>query len=436
MDHRGCGVDDVHMPGQDGRASTSLVVGTSVLAAAVLAAAVGVAALRSDTASADTVLTRGDGAVLELADGTSRPAVVGERVPRGATVRAGRTGAELQTREREVWLGGATAVQVLDGARQQLRDGFVLVDASDAPGLELQTAAGTVTTQDDSLVRVDDGSLLRVGVLRGAPAAVRAAGRRATAEVATYFQVQMSRGGLPGSLSPFVLTPGDAYERQLAADLVRADDDLNALASRLDADGAVGRAVLTALDEDVETVAGVQPGAGSEGAVSYLIARATGAGDVAATYTQVRELRADGGSWGIVAAIVAAPVDQVSAALSALLDPGTVPVVASRPLDVDVVLDLGGSGGEPGDPDGPAAPRPPSEPQPEPTGGSVPPTDGPTPPPSSGPLAPVTDVVEDVVDTVRDVIDPSPTPSPTSSTLVDSVLDPVVGPVLDPLLSP
>lgn len=424
------------MPGQDGRVSTAGVVGVAVLLAAVLVGAVGVAALRGDTASADTVLTRGDGTVLELADGTTRAAEVGQRIPRGATVRAGAAGAELQTRDREVWLGGSAAVRVLDGARQQLRAGFVMVDASDAPGLELQTPAATVTTQDDSLVRIDGGSLLRVGVLRGDAASVRAADRRATAQVETYFQVQVPTGGLPGSLSPFVLTPGDAYERRLATDLVRADDDLNALASRLDADGASGRAVLAALARDVDaSVTGAT--AGSEGAVGYLIARAARVFDDAAQgYVEVRELRAAGGSWGIVAAIVSAPVDEVSAALGALLDPGTVPVVASRPLDADAVLGLGGFDGAGVGPSVPGPPVPPSGRRPPRDGTQPPPTGGPSPTPS--PLAPVTDAVEEVVDTVRDVIDPSPTPSPTSPTVLDldPVLDPVREPVREPALSP
>ena len=421
------------MPGQDGRASTGRVVGVAVLLAAVLVSAVGVAALRSDTAGADTVLVRGEGATLALADGTSRPARVGERVPSGATVRAGVTGAELRTRDREVLLGGSTAVTVLDGVRQELLSGFVMVDATDAPGLELATPAAEVTTADDSLVRVDAGSLLRVGVLRGDAAAVRAVGRRATAEVDTYFQVQVPTGGLPGSASPFVLTPGDAYERRLAADLVRADEDLNALAARLDSDGSAGRAVLAALTEDV---AGVQVAAGSEGAVAYLIARASDESDLPSGYARVRELRADGGSWGVVAAIVSAPVDDVSAALGALLDPGTVPVVASRPLDAESVLDLGGdrTDGRPGSPVLPGRPQPSP-----PTGGGGSGAPEPSPSPSPGPTEPVDDVVDEVVDTVTELIEPSPSPSPSSPGVlapVTTVLEPVLDPVLDALLEP
>lgn len=402
------------------------MAGVSGLLALVLLAAVGVAALRSDTASADTVLQRGSDARVVLQDGSEAAVEVGDRVPTGATVTAGRTGAVLATRDREVHLGGSTAVTVVDGARQVLRSGFVLVDASgDAPGVELETAAATVTTSDDSLVRVDGAPLVRVGVLRGDAAAVRAAARRVTSRVPTYFQVQVATGGLPGTTSPFVLTPGDAYERDLAADLVRADEDLTALASRLDTDGSAGRVVMTALRTDVPAGPPLPVGApGSEGTVGYLIAAASpGARPLSDRYVRVRELRDAGGSWGVVAAIVAADVDRVGAALSALLQPGTVPVLAGGPLDVGSLLVPGGGsapqdgsgtqGDEPGD-----QPRRPgggggggggggrgggSTPRPMPT--AV------TSSPAPGELDPVLDVVDEIVDRVLDVVSPSPSPA-------------------------
>ena len=427
MDSGAPRVDDVHMLGQHGRAGTGWVAGIAVLLAGVLLTAVGVAALRTDTASARTVLARGADAVLELPDGTTRPAVEGERVPLGATVRAGRTGAELHTRDREVHLGADTDVTVLDGARQALRAGFVLVDASDAPGLELRTAAGTVTSADDSLVRVDGGALVRVGVLRGDAAAVRATDRRATTQVDTYFQVQVPRGGLPGAPTPFVLTPGDDYEAKLASALVAADMTLNALASRLDADGAVGRVVLSSLREQVTPATALAGAPGSEQALGYLIATAApGAADLAARYDRVRELRAAGGSWGIVAAIVDAETGQVAAALNSLLMPGTVPVVAGGTLDVGAALGLGAPGaGSVSSPDGGGSDG----------GRNDRPGDGndrdggddgnggngggtsPSPTPSPGPTEPVQEVVTTVVDTIKDLVSPSPSASPLTVTV-------------------
>lgn len=414
MDRRAGPVDDVHMFGQDGRAGSGWVAGVAGLLAVVLLTAVGVAALRSDTASADTVLARGSDARVVLEDGSAVAVEVGDRIPAGATVTAGRTGAELETRDREVHLGGGTEVTVRDGARQVLRRGFVLVDASDAPGVELETAAATVTTADDSLVRVDGGPLVRVGVLRGDAAGVRPTARRTSTELDTYFQVQVAPGALPGATTPFVLTPGDAYERKLASELVSADEDLTALASRLDTDGGAGRVVMTALRSDVPTGPALAAGApGSEGTLGYLIAAAApGTDPLAERYTRVRELRDLGGSWGVVAAIVEAEVGRVGAALGALLDPDTVPVLAGGALDLDAVLDPSGSGttdpergdlAPPSDRDG--RPRPTSPPGDD---GEPEPTESPAPPP--GPADPVVDVVEEVVETVLDLVSPSPAP--------------------------
>lgn len=388
------------------------VAGVAASLALVLLTAVGVAALRTDTASADTVLARGSDARIALPDGTSRPAVEGERVPPGATVTTGRTGARLDTRGREVHLGGGTAVTVVDGLRQVLRRGFALVDASgDAPGAEVQTPAAAVTTADDSLARIDAGPLVRVGVLRGDAAAVRATGRRATTRVPTYFQVQVAGGGLPGAPSPYVLTPGDGYERDLATELVRADEDLTALASRLDSDGGAGAAVQAALRSDVPAGPALAPGTPtSEGTLGYLIATAARGGDVLADrYTRVRELRAAGGSWGIVAAIVEAEVGQVGAALGALLDPGTVPVLAGGPLDGAGVLGPAPAGGEPEqEPDAPT--RPDVSPTRGPGDGGGDEDPQPSAPPTTGPTDPVTDLVDEVVDTVLDLVSPSPAP--------------------------
>lgn len=447
------------MLGQDGRPDAGWVAVVSASLGLVLLSGVAVAVLQGSTARADTVLARGAGAVLELPDGTERPAVEGETVPRGTTVRAGVTGARLDTRDREVHLGGATAVTVVDGAAQELRGGFVLVDAVDAPGLELRTGGALVTVEDDALVRVDGGDLARVGVLRGPTAQVRPAGRSAATEVPTYFSVQVPAGGSPSRAVPFALTPGDAYERLLAADLVRADADLTALGSRLDADGSAGRTVLAALARAVPAapapvlpvVAPGRPAApAGERALGFLVATASRAdGPLPARYADVRALRGQGGSWGVVAAIVTAPVDRVGSALGDLLDPQAVPVLAGQPLDVGGLLDGLVAPGAPGAVGGPAAPG--AGPGPDPVGAPPSPDDpgdpgagdpGPSlppveePPPAPLPPTPVTPVVEEVVDTVLDLLDPSPQqpaaePSPPVPVL--EPLDPVLGPVLEPL---
>src|SRR5687768_428346 len=126
------------MTGQAGQAtgSSRAVAALAGLLAVVLLSAVGVAAFRTTSvAGADTVLVEGADATVTLADGTTRDGRLGERVPRGATVRAGTTAVVLETRERRVHLGQATAVTVVDGARQELREGYAMVDASRGPGV-------------------------------------------------------------------------------------------------------------------------------------------------------------------------------------------------------------------------------------------------------------------------------------------------------------
>lgn len=400
------------------------VVALAGLLALVLLTAVGVAALRTTSvADADTMLTAGADAVLELPDGTSRPALVGERVPPGSTLRAGTSGAELTTRDRTVHLGQATTVTVVDGARQRLDAGYVMVDATDAPGLEMATTAAVVDAADDSLVRVVAGPVVRVGVLRGDTARVRAAGRQASTEVARYYQAQVAAGGLPTEATPLLLT-GDAFEMRLARELYDADRDLNALARRLDTTGEAGPAVLSVLATVVPSAAPVPGAPESERALGFLVAAAADADDAAGAYEDVRGLRTAGGSWGVVAAIVETTPNEVSGVLGALLAPDAAPALAAGSATVSPADLLQGLLDPPSAPDAPAPSSAPTTP-----GSSPAPTPGPgspAPSPSPTPSRPSTGVplVDDVVDTVLDLIDPSPrtvapAPTPTPSPLLD-----------------
>ena len=417
------------MTGQNGQAaaaqggqSSRAVVAVAGLLAVVLLSAVGVAALRSGAANADTVLAAGSDAVLVLPGGASRPAVVGERVPRGATVRAGVTGARLDTRDRRVFLGRDSAVTVVDGARQRLGAGFVFVDATDGPGVELATPAAVVTAVDSSLVRVDGGPLLRVGVLRGAPASVRAVGRRAASDVPRYYQAQVAPGGLPSEASPLLLT-GDSYEQLLARELYDADRDLNALARRLDMAGSAGPVVLSVLSRAVSTDAAVAGAPASERALGFLMATAADASQVSQAYARVRALRTAGGSWGVVSAIVGATPNDVSAVLGALLDPGAPALAAGPDGAVDLAALAAAVLGDgvpvvlaaspvPDPTSGPGGSGP--SPAPSPGGGG-----GPSPSPSPSPSRPSTGVpvVDAVVDTVLDLLDPSPSAVPVAPPL-------------------
>lgn len=409
--------------------------------ALVLLAGVVAAALRPGTASASTVLHRGDGVVVELADGSTEPLAVGEQVTRGATVRAGRDGAVLRTRGRDTWLGGGTAVTVVDGARQELREGFVMVDARRGPGLSVSTPAAEVSTPSGTVSRIERGELLRVGAYSGEPLQVRAAGRRATTDVARAYQVQVPEGGLPGRTTPLVLTPGDAYERALATALVAADEALRAVAERLDADGRPGTIVQQAVFSDVPSAPALAPGAPrSEQALAYLLARAADDRDLRDRYARVRELRADGGSWGVVALLVDAEVAEVAGLLDVLLAPGSEAVLVAEEVDVTALLGVPGSA--------PEAPSPAAAAPSGGTGGALTPSDpgpgegpgtgpGPGPGPGDGEEPGVIETVESTVDTVVDTVldllpaqdagtdqtavpagEPSPSPSPSSGGLL------------------
>jgi hypothetical protein len=412
------------------------VPAVAVAVALTLLAALTVAALSSSTAGAATVLHRGS-AVAALAEGGSVPLAEGDEVPRGATVAAGRDGAVLRTRDRDTWLSGDGEVVVLDGARQELRAGFVMVDARRGPALELSSPAAEVTTPSGAVSRVERAALLRVGSYAGDPVTVRAAGRAASVEVPRARQAQVPTGGLPGRVTPLALTPGDAYERRLAEDLVQTDEALSALARQLDEQDRPDALVRAAVAADVPSPAPLPAGAPpSEQTLAYLLARAaagdtTGGTAVADRFAAVRDLRDDGGSWGVVASLVDADVDEVAGLLDGLL--GTEAVLAAEGLPVDV-LDLLSGGAtatavpEPAAPGAPAsapgsAPAPGPRQAPAPAPAPAPPAAGPPAPAPPAPGVPAPGVP----------VPGAPAPPPTAPLpapdpgAVDTVLDTVLG---------
>ena len=394
-------------------------VGGAVVLSAALLASLALTALGRDTAEAATVLTVGRLVDVTLSDGTPVELADGDEVPRGATVTTKAGGAaQLTTRGREVLLGASTAVTVVDGARQELRRGLVLVDATDAPGVEVGTTAAAVRVAGDALTRLERGqAAVRVAVFRG-DTDVRSAGRAGTRTVEELFQVQVPYGGLTGSTTPLVLT-GDAWEQRYALDLVQDDRGLRALSAGLDASADDADAVLTTVPAGLRVVAATaDPGAArGETLVSYLLATAAERGGerVDDRYATVRGYRRAGGSWGVVAALVDAGADGASSALDALLAPEGTLVAGpdGDPVDpVDVLL--------PPDTSAPSATPRPTQPTTRPGDPSTPPT---TPPTTTPPTADP-DPVADLVDTVLSII-----PTPSATPLVPAVVGGVTGTV-------
>jgi len=395
-----------HSPAR--RAFTSV----AVLAAGSLLASVGLSACGTDTAKAATVVRDARAATLQLADGSTRSVTDGTKVPRGAVVSTAPGGsASLVTAGRVVLLGSDTAVAVLDGRREQLRKGLVMVDGRRSGDLQLDAGAATVTTVRGALTRVERDALLRVASFRRT-ASVRAAGRRARVTVDALHQVQVPYGGLPGRVTALGLTR-DTWERRYALDLVTRDIDLGNLAAGLDTNADSTAAVGAVLPASYRTAAPLQSGEpASEQTLGFLVAKAVH-GDAQRTYDRVRQLREEGGSWGVVATLVGADVAAVSAALDTILAPQQ-PVLAAEPgsgqVDVGSLIGGGlptGSGGPGAGGSSSPAPKPGSSPVPSRT---------PSPRPSSSP-----DPVDQVVTAVQSLLptppvaiapSPSATPSP------------------------
>lgn len=395
--------------------------GIAVLAACGLLGAIGLAACGPNAASADTVLSQAPGAVLAGADGHSRPAHDGMVVPHGTTVLSGPSGAILTTLGRQTLIGGMSAVTVLDGAREALVRGQVLVNAQGAPGLSLEAGAATVDAARGSLVRVERAALLRVGQFRGS-ASVRAAGRRASTDLSALYQVQVPFGALPGVPTPLVLAD-DQWEQRFARDLVESDVALTALARGLDAPGPDGATVAGLVPVSFSDSSPLQAGAPrSELALGFALAAVghVGGATAADRYRAVRGYRDAGGSWGVVAALVAARTDNVSGVLDRLLAaPASTVALAGGPGQVspaELGRLLGGGSRQPG---------PPPPPNPQPSGG---PSASPRPQPSPA----ATSQVDQVVNAINSL---APTPAPSvSPTIAVPVPGPAGGPSRSPLL--
>jgi hypothetical protein len=387
----------------------------SVLAGglAVLAAAVTTVALRgSDPASADTRVAVARLAQVYLPDGSNHPAVEGEVLPRGAELHTGQGGgAQLTTAGRRVYLGALSTLVVQDGIREELTRGLAMVDARNGAHLDLTTPAGRVSTPGGAVSRVEEGMLTRVVAYDGT-VTLHLVGRAASTAVPALHQLKVQPQSLPQRTTPLQLTPGDVWERTVAADLVSADEELNGLADGLALQE--GAAYLATVPASFRS--GPIPALGTargEEALTFAVAAAAGVKD---PLTKVRADRGDLGSWGVVAALVKAPVTEVSDALSRALAPTT---DASGPTTVNA---------------GPTVNLPGAVPTTNPSPGTSPgpgtrPTSRPTSAPTSRPTtSPSPGVVATVVDTVTSLISPTPSPVP------NRPVTPLPSPSLQPCL--
>jgi hypothetical protein len=392
-----------------------------LLAILVTLAALVLVAVRAvgggDARHADVVLSEvRDATVLD--DGARRPAREGEVLPRDAAVETGNDGqAVLTVLRRRVVLGPRTVVVVPNGAEMSLARGSLLVDRRRGPGLALRADQVTVDQISRGALAVDRSFSVRVRVLIGAARVTSSAGRRVG--VPALEQVQAKQAVLPTTAAPLVLAH-DAWERATIPQILQADDVLTAFAR--DIDGRLGPARTAAVPAAYRVNGSAPEGGASELVLPVAIGRAaTVDGSGAQRIARARALRADGGSWGVVAGLMRASVADVVPGFSDVL----VEPTPSTPS--------GGASGTPGTPGG--GPSGGGGPTPTGPGASSSSTPGPAPsstqPSSPGPTttSPTpSDSVDELVDTVKSAL-PVPLPTPSLLLLDLPLVRATLGPV-------
>lgn len=309
-----------------------LAGGLAVLTASVVTVVVGL----SDPAAADTRITSVTQGVVALPDGSEHDARIGDLLPPGARLRTGSGGgARLSTAHRDVYVGALSTVRVVDGVHEALERGQVMVDSRRGPQLDLATSAGKVAVAGRSLARVERAAVLRLGVFQGS-AALTATGRQAVTTVPALYQVLAQYGARPGRPTALALTK-DRWETELAGALVGNDTILNDLQDGLR--GAQGDLVLDAAPVALRGASACDPERG-EHALSVAVAEQARRGSSAGgRLNAVCGARSEGGSWGVVAAIMRADVTAVSGALQAALGKPEAPTqLAGPPVDLSNIL--------------------------------------------------------------------------------------------------
>src|SRR4051794_25832583 len=150
-------VDHSHMgqiahPGRRRGAACAVALGVTLAASPLLSGC------STSGAAATTTLRGALSAVVVHADGTTVPGLDGLRLRRADVVHTAPGGrAELVTGSRTVYVGSEAAVEVDDGAHQQLRTGAVVADAQHGSPLHLQVGGLDVFTPAGAAVRAERG---------------------------------------------------------------------------------------------------------------------------------------------------------------------------------------------------------------------------------------------------------------------------------------
>ena len=374
--------------------------GLAVVCAALLASPV-LTGCGSSLASATTTLAGVQNAQVVHPDGTVVTAVDGLRLRAGDVVRTATKGrAELHTRGRVVYEASDAAVQVLDGARADLRHGALVVDAQHGPGLALTVAGLRLSAHSGGAVRAERSVTVRIATLAGHADLLSPTGRQL--EVGALTQAVVGGDALPNSTAstPLRLTDDDGEARAVPP-LVRDDLALNSLAAGIDNTGDDTARVVTA-----SWHAGLSPlpnGVGRSEQVLPIVIAAAAGGDTTGNYDQAVQLRQAGASWGVVAHRLGTTSAAVLAALQAFEkgaatgQVGTVPAALAYLSRVGVGSPNGNGNGNRGSGNG---------------GNGGPGSGGSSGGPSPSPSPSSTDLVGGTIDKVLKLL---PTPLPTST---------------------
>lgn len=305
-------------PAARARSTTRRGVRPVLLAVCVAGSAASLAACGHGPSDATTSLRGATGVTVVSASGVAHPGVDGERLTVGETVRTTTSDSALVTGGRITTLGPSTAVGIADRSHYLLDAGTVVIDHRH--GRDARVDAGPVTVDDigATAVRIERGFAVRVAVFDGGSAAVTASERSTT--VPALHEIDVPGASLPAAPSPLALRD-DALDTVASPALVAADVALDRRAAALDRAG--GATVPAALIRTLP--AAPVATALSERVLPVAIARADGSAALASAYARAEELRAGGGSWGVVAALLGARVAAVQQQLDALL---TTPVAA------------------------------------------------------------------------------------------------------------
>jgi hypothetical protein len=380
------------------------VVGIAAVSCAALLGGCG-----SSPANTQTKLVAARDAHVVSPTGVRQAVHLGEVIPRGYTVTTDATGsAILATGDRTLYLGGEGNYLVGTGISAQLRRGAAVVDARHGPELRLDVG-GVGVRLDGAAARIERGYSVRVGVFTGAADVAVLPMTRHLLAVHALHQVIVASRELPAQTTPLVLTDDDA-EQRVAPDLVQSDLELSRLATALD-DGRAGHrlvdvAVSAGLPVPVTAAsAGDSASPVAETALPLAMARAavgtaSTVGALTDEFKQARALRAAGGSWGVVAALLGTDAAATGRAIDVLLGP-TAAVGPGGSTPVSGVT-VGTPGAQPSS--GASHPSGPGSPAPHPTTSPAPhPTPSHSPSAEPGP-------VKSLVGSVLDMLSPTPKP--------------------------